>query len=252
MSLLRGALRRFTLKLLLLQIALGVTACLLATLWLRLPDASALQVAASFVLGLLVLAIATGGQSWISLWLAREERTRRRLLIGAASVIVAVLLWCLLSQWITALHAGDSQRASYLNSRFPHGLRSFFTYKHIYQWLGWLWSLLLWIAAGILAAASYAVIIGRPRAVLRTLVSVTWWVALVLLCILATTVTGIMMDWTPGHGLGVELLSLIVRLGFVVVLDGAVISLLLAILAQTQAIPDGTVEVSQPRTEVIP
>jgi hypothetical protein len=61
-----------------------------------------------------------------------------------------------------------------------------------------------------------------------------------------------MMDWTPGHGLGVELFSLIVRLGFVVILDGAVISLLLAILAQTQAIPDGTPEASQPRTEVIP
>ena len=252
MSLLRGALRRFTLKLLLLQIALGVTVCLLAMLWLRLPDASALQVAASFVLGLLVVAIATMGQSWIALWLAHEERTSRRLLIGAASIIVAVLLWCLLSQWITSLHAGDSQRASYLNSRFPHGLRSFFTYKHISQWLGWLWSLLLWIAAGILAAASYAVTIGRPRAILRTLVSVTWWVALVLLCILATTVTGKMMDWTPGHGLGVELLSLIARLGFVVILDGAVISLLLAILVQAQAIPDGTPEASQPRTEAIP
>ncbi|MGO4515452.1 hypothetical protein AB4Y89_06660 [Terriglobus sp. 2YAB30_2] len=252
MSLLRGALRRFTLKLLLLQIALGVTACLLVTLWLRLPDASALQVAASFVLGLLLVAIATGGQSWIALWLAHEERTRRRLLIGAASILVAVLLWCLLSQWITSLHAGDSQRASYLNSRFPHGLRSFFTYNHIYQWFGWLWSLLTWIAAGILAAASYAVIIGRPRAILRTLVSITWWISLVLLCILATTVTGIMMEWTPGHGLGVELFSLIVRLGFVVLLDGAVISLLLAILAQTQAMPDGTPEASQPRTEVIP
>ncbi|WP_263417455.1 hypothetical protein [Terriglobus albidus] len=252
MSLLRGALRRFTLKLLLLQIALGVTVCLLATLWLRLPDASVLQVAVSLILGILVVAIATGGQSWIALWLARKERTRRRLLLGAASIIVAVLLGCLLSQWITSLHAGDPQRASYLNSRFPHGLRSFFTYNHIYQWLGWLWTLLTWIAAGLLAAVSYAVTIGRPRAVLRTLASLTWWVGLVLLCVLATTVTGKMMDWKPGHGLSVELFSLLARLGFVVILDGAVISLVLAILAQTQAMPDGTPEPSQARTEVIP
>jgi hypothetical protein len=173
-------------------------------------------------------------------------------LLGAASIILAVLVWCLLSQWLTSLHAGDSQRASYLNSRFPHGLRRLFTYNHICQWLGWLWSLLTWIAAGILAAASYAVTIGRPRAILRTLISVTWWVALVLLCVLATTVTGKMMDWKPGHGISVELFSLITRLGFVVVLDGAVISLLLAILVQTQAMPDGTPEASHPRTELIP
>lgn len=246
MSLLRRALHRFSPVLVALEIGLGLIVTLLALLWLRLPDSSFFWVFISVLLGLVIAGTLGTGQSWIVLRLAKEVRTRRRLLIGAASVLAAVLFWLVLSHWTGQLHDHDSQRASYLNSRFPHSMRNFFTYNHIYQWLGWLWATLSWIIAGILAAASCSLVLQRPRAMLRTFFSVTWWIALIVLSLLATFFAGLLLNWVPGDGLKVEMFSLVARLVVVVLLDGTVVALLLAILVETQATPAGTPETSQP------
>ncbi|WP_263410080.1 hypothetical protein [Terriglobus tenax] len=252
MSLLRGALRRFSLKLLLLQIGLALVVFLMALLWLRLPDASVLWVIVSFVFGLLIAAVAGAGQSWIALWVARQTCKRKRLLAGSIAIVAAVAVWLLATHWIEPLHSNDFQRASYLNSQTPRSLRYFFTFDRIYKMLDWLWSTLSWIIVSVLTVFSFAVILGRVRGALRSLFSLTWWVVFLALTWLASAVTGWILGWVPGRGLKVEALSLVARLLFVVLFDGLVASFLLALLAETQATPGGMPETSQPRTEANP
>ena len=67
---------------------------------------------------------------------------------------------------------------------------------------------------------------------LRALRSVTYWITVVVVTIEANICTGALMGWTPGHGLRVETLSLLLRLGAAAILDALVACLLLAILAE--------------------
>ena len=74
----------------------------------------------------------------------------------------------------------------------------------------------------------------------------------------ATAITGALVNWTPGHGLRVEMLSLVLRLAAAALVDAAVVCLLLAILAACvhrsdeagapYSTPTGTPDLSQPRT----
>ena len=68
-------------------------------------------------------------------------------------------------------------------------------------------------------------------------------------------VTGAALQWTPGHGLRIEMLSLVLRLGFVVLTDGLIACLILCALAECVRQANaayfasaGTPVESQPRT----
>jgi hypothetical protein len=68
-------------------------------------------------------------------------------------------------------------------------------------------------------------------------------------------ITGSLMEWTPGHGLRIEMVSLVLRLGLAILVDATVVCFLLAILAACirptdafYAAPAGTPVDSQPRT----
>jgi hypothetical protein len=71
----------------------------------------------------------------------------------------------------------------------------------------------------------------------------------------ATILVSSLVEWTPGHGLRVEMFSLVLRLSLAAPIDATAVCLLLTILArcvrQADAIyaaPAGTPDESQPRT----
>jgi hypothetical protein len=247
-------------RLVLQQIGLALLVFLLYALWLRVPDASALDVIGSALLALLAVAVAGAGESALLLRLAGRARTPERLLRGALLLLAGAVLWfgwtALLNHLRGSYDSNDVLWAGYLNSRFPHQLRNSFSYVHILSWLRWMWAVLGWIGAGLVAIAVFAGTASvRPlRAAGCALRSITYWAALVAGTMAATAITGALVNWTPGHGLRVEMLSLVLRLAAAALIDAAVVCLLLAILAACMyqsdeaGAPYSTPDLSQPRT----
>jgi hypothetical protein len=251
-------------RLVLQQIGLVLLIFLLYALWLHVPDASALDVIGSALLALLAVAVAGAGESALLLRLAGRARTPERLLRGALLLLAGAVLWfgwnALLDGLRGNYNSNDALWAGYLNSRFPHQLRNAFSYQHILLWLRWMWTMLGWIGAGLVAIGVFAGTAGeRPlRAAGCALRSFTYWAALVAGTIAATAITGALVNWTPGHGLRVEMLSLVLRLATAALVDATVVCLLLAILAACvyrsdeagapYSTPAGTPDLSQPHT----
>jgi hypothetical protein len=260
-SVLRDALGLINLRLVTRQIGLALLVFALSIVWLRMPDASGLEVAGSVVLALIILAVAGLGESALILHLSGRALTPGRLLRGAALLLAGVLLWLALGALLDRMHGDDYARAGYLNSRLPHTMRYFFTYARIALWLGWIGTALDWIGAGILALfVVCATASARPiHAIARALRSITYWTALIAGVTAATVITSSLIQWTPGHGLRIEMLSLILRLGTTILIDAAIACLLLAILAAVvrhsdapYPTPAGTPDPSQPRTAESP
>jgi hypothetical protein len=260
-SVLRSSLSLLSVRLVLAQIGLALLVFVLYVAWLRMPDASVLDVVGSAVLGLIVLAVAGAGESAIVLSLAGRARTPGRLLRGTLLLLASVALWLAWSALLDHMHGNDYLRAGYWNSRLPHRLRNFFSYEHILLWLGWFWGMLAWIGAGAIALPIFAATASaRPlHAIVAATRSLAYWLAIVLCAIAATVGTGSLLRWTPGHGLRVELISLALRLGLAALIDAILVCFVLAILAacvrQSDALnsaryaaPGGTPDESQPRT----
>jgi hypothetical protein len=238
MTTLRKAVRRMSVRVVVEQAGLALVVFLLGALWLHMPDASALDVIGSSLLGLIVVAVAGGGETAIVLRLTGRERTRGLLLRGALWMLLGAALWlawgALLARAHGSYNQNDVQWAGYLNSRVPHALRNIFSYAHILLWIQWLGMAVAWAGTGAIAIPVFAMMASqRPlRAMLRALRSVTYWITVVVVTIEANICTGALMGWTPGHGLRVETLSLLLRLGAAAILDALVACLLLAILAE--------------------
>ncbi|HEY4381861.1 MAG TPA: hypothetical protein VGN01_16045 [Acidobacteriaceae bacterium] len=254
---LRSALGLLSVRLVLQQLGLALVVFALCTLWLRMPDASAIEVIGSALLALIILAVAGAGESTLILRLADRPRTPVSLLRGTLCLIAGVALWFAWGALLDHLHGDDYLRAGYLNSRFPHSLRYFFTFEHLVLWLGWMWTALEWIGAGVIAIFVFAATSStRPlQSISRSLRSLAYWIAVVLGVTAATVLAGSLIEWMPGHGLRIEMASLILRLSVAALVDATVVCLLLAILAacirQTNtsySTPEGTPVESQPRT----
>ena len=253
--------RLLTVGFILKQIGLGTLVFLISILWLRLPDASMIEVIASLLLAFLIVSIAGLGESAIVLQLCGASRTPRRLFLGALVLLAAAALWFAWSSWIEHLSASNDQLAGYLNSRFPHGLRNFFSYPHIVLWLGWLETAATLIGACILGLVAIAVTASaRPvQTIVMALRSLSYWLVVIIGVTGASVFTTSILQWVPGHTLRVEMISLLLRLLAVIVVDGAVTCLVTLIVAacvrHTDAVYStsaGTPDDSQERTVDIP
>jgi hypothetical protein len=253
-----SALTLLTARLVLQQICLALLVFLLYVAWLRMPDAGVLDVIGSAVLALIILAVAGAGESALMLSCAGRARTPGRLLRGTLFLLVGVALWFVWSALLDHVRGNDFVRAAgYVNSRFAHRLRYDFTFAHILLWLGWFWTTLAWISAGAIGLFVFAGTASEcpSGAILRALRSLTYWVAVAVGAIVATVFAGPFLDWTPGHGLRVELMSLLLRLSLAALVDAIFVCFLMAILAACArqsdafyATPAGTPDESQPRT----
>lgn len=259
-SILRRALSLLRLRFVLQQFSLAVLVFLLFVLWLRLPDSSIFAVIASALLAIIVLAIALLGEVLLLRRLRALPSTRSQLFRGALAMPLAVLLWFAWSALLDHPSVIDGLRAGYWNSRFPHTFRNEFSYTHLMKWLGWLWTSLRWIGTGLLLLVAVATTqSSRPARVgLRIWYSGTYWLAFFLSAFLATGITASLLNWTPGHGLHVEMISLALRLGTVVLVDLLLACFVLSVIAalveraeKRYSTPAGTPEASQPRTTEI-
>lgn len=263
-SLLRNALSLLSIRLVVKQIGLALLVFALYALWLRVPDATAIDVIGTVLLALIIVAVAGGGESALILHLADRPRTPARLLRGTLFLLAGALLWlgwlALLSHLRGDYNQSDDRLAGYLNSRLPHLLRYFFTYEHILRCIVWMWDFLGWIIVGVIAAFVFAwTTSARPlSAVAMLLRSIGYWAVVVLVSLGSTLLTGWLTQWTPGHGLRVEMASLVFRLSAVLLVDAAAVCLLLATLAVfvrrndapeiAYSTPAGTPDDSHPRT----
>ena len=254
----REALSLFSVRMVVGQIEVAICVFALFAVWLRVPDASGLEVAVTVLLALLIVAVACFGESVVFLRLCRRARTLRLLLLGTALLVAGIALWFGWSALLDHFHGQDAMRAGYFNSRLPHQLRYFFTYERIALWQGWMWNTLTWIGAGVVvAAAMCGVGSTHPlRAMRQVLGSRAYWVVVIVGPLAASIVTTSLIDWTPGHGLRREMVSLILRLGTAILFDAVVLCLLLCAIAAccrdvvsdaVQAAPAGIPEESQPR-----
>jgi hypothetical protein len=244
-------------RLVLAQLGLVAGVLLLFLLWLRMPDASILEVAGSALLALLVVFAAGAGESRLILGLCARPIALHKLVRGTLLLIVDVALCLAWSAWLAHLSLQDPLRAGYLNSQAPHQLRNLLTFEHILLWLGWMWSAITWIGAGLLAALIFPLVAGgRPlRAALIAVRSPSFWLALLVGTASATLLTGALMAWMPLHGLRAEMISLALRLAVAALFDGVVACWILAILAVCVRRADaaysasgGGPDASQPRT----
>jgi hypothetical protein len=255
----REALSLFSVRMVVGQIEVALCVFVLFAVWLRVPDASGLEVAVTILLALLIVGVAGFGESVVFLRLCRRARTLRLLLLGTALLIAGTALWFGWSALLDHFHGDDAMRAGYYNSRLPHQLRYFFTYGRIVLWQGWMWNTLTWIGTGVIVAAAVCGVGSRHplRAMVRVLRSGAYWVVLIVGALAASIMTASLIGWTPGHGLRREMVSLILRLGTAILFDAVVLCLLLCAIAAccrdiasdaVQAAPAGTPEESQPRT----
>jgi len=256
-SVMRSAFMLLNVRLVLQQIGLALLIFLFYVLWLRVPDASVLDVIGSVLLALIALAVAGAGESALALRLTGRPRTLGKLVRGTLLLLAGIALWLAWNALLNHLQENDPLRAGYWNSRVPHQLRNFFSFEHILLWLGWLWSTLAWIGAGIIALFVFVwTASARPvRAIMVAARSIAYWAAVVLCAVGAAVGTGSLLQWTPGHSLRVQIISLILRLRLAVLVDAVLVCLVLAILAacvrQSDALyatPAGTPDESQPRT----
>lgn len=240
------------------QVALAAVLSFLLFAWLHVPDANAFEVLLSLLLAVLVVAVAGAGESALALRLTGRGVTTRRLAVGTSAVFVAALLWYGVSLGIDKLSLNDGMRAGYLNSRFPASMRNTFTYERIGYGFSLFWSALRWLAAGLLAAAAFATTTfdAPVRGLFTILRSGRYWLSLLFLFLAGPCITGWLMHWTPGHGLRVETLSLMLRVLVAIGLNAAAVALLLqamaAALLRLHSSGTDAPLMSQPRTAANP
>jgi hypothetical protein len=264
-SFIRKALSLLSLRLVLQQICLALASLLLFALWLHVPDGTVLDIFGSVTLAVLVVAIAGVAESTLMLRLSGRSITPKRLLSGAVLLSAGAALWLLWSALMTTASAKDSAWAGYLNSQLPHSLRYAFTWTRIFNWLDLMFTVLQWVGAGALFTVVFVTTASMQplHTFARVGLSVRYWFLLVLGSAIATLFTKQMMAWTPGHGLLLEVLSLALRLSSLILLDGVVVCLVLAVVGvyvhdtnaralTTHSTPGGIPERSQPRTVETP
>jgi hypothetical protein len=205
----------------------------LGALWLQIPDSHVWEFAFSILFACGLLALFFWCCSWVFKRMLEPAEKGRWWLqwILLAAVIVA---WLLLMMPIDRLLEHRALYAGYWTSRLPHWLRGLRTYEHLAVLQNWMYFSLRLIVTGLLLPV--AVVAGASRVSgsagrVFGLWSQWWyWVAALVCGWAAFAVSGKLMNWTPGRSLTSEILSLLVRLGFVFTLDVLLVCFVLAVI----------------------
>jgi hypothetical protein len=212
-------------------------------LWLQIPDSHVWEFAFSILSAGLLLVLFFALCTWLFRQVLKPAEKGRWWLQWALLAVV-IVVWWLLQIPIDKLVEHGALYAGYWTSRLPHGTRSLRTYEHLLLFQDSLYFSLRLIMTGLLLPVAVAAGAGLlPLSVKRIFhVWTRWWYwVTALLCgWLAFAISSKLMDWTPGHKLAGEILSLLIRLGFAFTLDVLLACFVLAVIAvglQSRAIP---------------
>lgn len=194
----------------------------LGVLWLQIPD--------SHVWQFLFAVTSACGLIALFLWFycrvferAVKPEREGQWWLRWALLIVAIVLWRLLQMPIDKLMDHRELYAGYWTSRIPHSLRWLRTYEHLVLLQGWIYFSLRLVLTGLLlpiVIVAGAKGVGGSGRQIASVWSRWWYWAGALACGWITfAVSGKVLDWSPGEGLSTELVSLLLRLGFVFTLD---------------------------------
>jgi hypothetical protein len=205
----------------------------LSVLWLQIPDSHLWEFVFSILFACGLLALFFSGCTWLFKKMLKsfeEERWWLQWMLLAAVIVV----WWLLQMPIDKLLEHRALYAGYWTSRLPHWLRWLRTYENLVLLQNWVYFSLRLVVTALLLPI--AVIAGASRirgsaGRILGLWSQWWYWAATFVCgWVAFAVSGTLMNWTPGHSLMSELLSLLVRLGFVFTLDVILACFVLAVI----------------------
>lgn len=206
----------------------------LSVLWLQIPDSHVWQLTFSILFGCGLLALFF----WFCTWLFNEmlhPAERERWWVRWLLLAVVIFVWWLLQIPIDRLIEHEALYAGYWTSRLPHGLRGLHTYEDLMMLQDWTYFSLRLIVTGLLLPVAVVVEAGGLGAGVRGVVHLWlrwwYWVAALICGWLAFAISGKLIDWTPGHGLASEMLSLLMRLGFAFTLDVLLGCFVLALIA---------------------
>lgn len=244
MNLLRTAARLFTLRLLLHQLALAAIVAALCVAWLRVPDGRVLDVAASAFLAVILIVVTYAGETRLLLRIASRPRTAGVVTRGSIALLLATVVGTLCSLLLDRLGGGDKLRAGYVNSQLPASLRNLLSYPHLLTLQHETWAWLFWIVFLLLAMAVAAITVAdRPRhAFARAVASTPLWLALSAAVFAVAWPTTTLPYWLPRHQhtLAFETTSLILRLLAVTLIDAALLTYSLCLLAAHAQQADAT------------
>jgi len=206
----------------------------LGVLWLQIPDSHVWEFVFSilFACGFLVLFFSFF--TWIFRQMLKPKEKGPWWLQWVLLATVIVVLW-LLQMPIDRLVEHRELYAGYWTSRIPHGLRWLRTYEHLLVVQDWIYFSLRLIVIGLLLPIAFVAgatgLSGNVRRIVGVWSRWWYWVAVLVCGWVAFVISGRLMDWTPGHGLMGEMLSLLMRLGFAFTVNVLLACFVLAVIA---------------------
>lgn len=207
---------------------------LLAVLWLQIPDSHTWQFLFSMVSAV--------GIAWLFVWLYTVTFRRLRLSVPAvpmwlsAVFLAAVLLvWMGLSHPIAAGRDHEELYAGYWNSKLSPGLRYRFTYMRLVEMQDRFYDLVELVIAGLLLPLAIELMTSGVRGWRRVVyVYRRWryWVVAAVAGSGAIWITRLLLNWTPGHSVRGQVLSVLGRLGVAYTVDVVLWCLVIAVAAR--------------------
>ena len=233
MSAWREALRGMRMQLVISLWVGTLVLVVLSVLWLQIPDSHIWEFAFSILFAGGLLALFFWCCSWVFKRMLKPAEKERWWLqwVLLAAVIVA---WWLSQMPIDRLLEHRALYAGYWTSRLPHWLRGLRTYEHLVVLQNWMYFSLRLVVTGLLLPVAVVAGASRIRGSLGRIFGLWsqwwYWVAALVCGWVAFAVSGKLMNWTPGRSLTSEILSLLVRLGFVFTLDVLLACFVLAVI----------------------
>lgn len=195
-----------------------------AALWLLIPEAHTWQLVFAGVSALLlVLAFAWLHCGTLAHGLTPDRATLfadfRRALRHVPIFLVLALALFFLMDWVAELSDKSWQISGYLFTLLPNWLRSAVGGENgLNRWVEFKIAALNWILLPALflpwlaATAAHGLRSQVFRAALRCYARWKYWLGVIVVGLVGVFVPRILMDWTPGHGLRTEAISMGVRL----------------------------------------
>ncbi len=207
---------------------------LLAILWLQIPDSHTWQFVFSMVSAI--------GIAWLFVWLTTVTFRRLRLSVPAVPMwlstvfLAAVLLvWMGLSHPIAVGRDHEEIFAGYWNSKLSPGMRYRFTYMRLVELQDRFYDVLQLVIAALLLPLAIELMTSGVRGWRRVVyVYRRWryWVVAAVAGMGAIWITRLLLNWTPGHSVRGQVLSVLGRVGVAYTVDVVLWCLVIAVAAR--------------------